>query len=574
MKSIAFVLCGVAVTALASSAGGGAPKVPKTKLNREQRAAHLLNRIGYGPKPGQIEAVLAFGEAAYIERQLHPQAIDDSALEKRLASLESIHMSSRELASLFPRPGLVQRLVREGVIDRSQVRGRPMPPAASGEGEPEPAMAADEMRRRPRGFRGGFNPLEYTISRLPEPIQPPGRRGGFEPPIQGLNPMPVLVAQLQAAKLLRAVESERQLLEVMTDFWFNHFNVFIGKPQARVLVTEYEREVIRPNALGKFRDLLGAVAHSPAMLAYLDNAQSVAPDSPAGRRQGRGLNENYARELLELHTLGVDGGYTQQDVTEAARILTGWTPAAGRFARGGGSSTFLALAHDPGEKTVLGTRFEPGGEQEGEKLLDLLARHPATARFLATKLARRFVADDPPSALVSEVAGVYEKTGGDIREMLRAILYSKEFWSEDSFRAKAKRPFELVASTIRALDADLEPTPQLLGLLERMGEPLYMCQPPTGYDDTAGAWLGSDQLVTRWNFALETVIGNVPGVRASAEALEAEGPDEQRLRAYAERFLHQKLSDEERGRLLAAVVEIPDEALASVVLGSPEFQRR
>jgi uncharacterized protein (DUF1800 family) len=363
----------------------------------------------------------------------------------------------------------------------------------------------------------------------------------------------------------------------MTDFWFNHFNVFIGKPQVRNFVTEYERDVIRPNALGKFRGLLGAVAHSPAMLVYLDNAQSVSPESPAGRRGNRGLNENYARELMELHTLGVDGGYTQRDVTETARVLTGWTPFGERFARGrsrGAVPGFLAFAHDPGEKTVLGTQFRPSGEKEGEQLLDMLARHPATARFLATKLVRRFVADDPPVRLVDEVAAAYTKTDGDIREMLRIIFYSKEFWSQDAYRAKAKKPLELVASTIRALGGDFQPTPQLLGLLDRMGEPLYQCQPPSGYDDTADAWLGSDQLVARWNFALGAAIGRVPGVHADEASLQTEGSEEAQLDGYAERFLQQDLTQDERTRLLAAAADVPGGALAGLILGSPEFQRR
>ncbi|MEZ5391966.1 MAG: DUF1800 family protein [Bryobacterales bacterium] len=320
-RSAKIALCAMTLAAFAAAA---ARKIPRTALNPEQRASHLLNRIAYGPRPGDVDAILAQGEAAYIERQLAPEAIDDEAVETRLASLATLQLDSRELAALFPQPGVIQRLVRDGKIDRGQFpRGaRPL-----NDSEEEGQM------RRPRG--PGFDILHYEIRRLPEPIEAPGQRGRFAPKIEGVNPLPVVAAQLQAAKLIRAVESERQLLAVMTDFWFNHFNVFMGKPQARNLVTAYERDVLRPNALGRFRDLLGAVAHSPAMQVYLDNAQSFGSDTPLGKRQGRGINENYARELMELHTLGVDGGYTQQDVTEAARVFTGWTPIAFGFGRRG-----------------------------------------------------------------------------------------------------------------------------------------------------------------------------------------------------------------------------------------------
>jgi uncharacterized protein (DUF1800 family) len=559
-KALALCVC---CAALATLAAGGARKIPRTKLTPEQRASHLLNRITYGPRPGQVAAVMAQGEAAFLEAQLHPEAIDDSAVEKRLASAATLRLSSLEIAALFPPPGAIQRLVRDGEISREDLpRGFRRPPQGDGEAP---------MMRRPDV---DFDFLDYQIQRLPEPVRAPGQQGRFAPRIEGVNPPQVVVAQLQAAKLIRAVESERQLLEVMTDFWFNHFNVFMGKPQVRNLVTEYERDVIRPNALGRFRDLLGAVAHSPAMQVYLDNAQSFGPESPLGRRQNRGLNENYARELLELHTLGVDGGYTQQDVTEAARVLTGWTPAGLRFARFGGDGGFLEAAHDQGEKTVLGTKFEAGGVLEGEKLLDELAAHPATARFLAAKLVRRFVADDPPEKLVDAAAKTYARTGGDIREVLRTIFYSKEFWSPETYRAKAKKPLELTASTLRALGASAEPNRQLLGMLERLGEPLYLCQPPTGYDDVAEAWLGSDQLVLRWNFALGAVVGRIPGVEPAPGTLEAEGSTEERLDALVQRFWNEKPSPEARQRLLAAAEEVPPQALAALVLGAPEFQRR
>ena len=334
---------------------------------------------------------------------------------------------------------------------------------------PEMAMA---------GGRGRGNLIYRRITRLPEPLELPVRLGRQRPPLLGINPQNLIVGQLQAAKLIRAVHSERQLEEVMVDFWMNHFNVFIAKGPERLLVPSYERDVIRPRAFGKFRDLLGATAKSPAMLVYLDNIQSVSPDSRAGRRGKRGLNENYARELMELHTLGVDGGYTQQDVIEVAKVFTGWMVPGGQ---GGGAASFRfqPAAHAPGDKKVLGHTIREGGVQEGEEVLDLLAGHASTAKFLATKLVRRFVADDPPPSLVSKVAETYTATGGDIREMLRTIFDSPEFWSSETFQAKAKKPLEFVASTIRAIGGELTPTPMLLGAMQRLGEPLYLCQPPT-----------------------------------------------------------------------------------------------
>ena len=345
--------------------------------------------------------------------------------------------------------------------------------------------------------------------------------------------------ELMQAKLLRATMSERQLEEVLVDFWFNHFNVFIGKGQVRQYLTEYERDAIRPYVLGKFRDMLGATAHSPAMLFYLDNFQSrtatsgpVPPDNvqqrladpsltprqrqqimdramqqPLPRRPQGGLNENYARELMELHTLGVDGGYTQQDVIDVARILTGWT--IDRPQQGGGF-VYRPQMHDNGKKLVMGKTFNADGQQEGEHLLDMLAMHPKTAHHLAYKLAQRFVADEPPAALVDRAAKRYLETKGDLREVTRTIITSPEFFDAKYFAGKVKTPLEFVISAARATNANIVSAQPMVQALNQLGMPLYGAQPPTGYSMTADAWVNTGALVNRMNFAQQLVNGGIP----------------------------------------------------------------
>jgi uncharacterized protein (DUF1800 family) len=376
-----------------------------------------------------------------------------------------------------------------------------------------------------------------------------------------------IVAELQAAKAIRAVMSERQLQEVMTDFWFNHFNVYAAKGEGRWYVGPYERDVIRTHALGRFADLLRATARHPAMLFYLDNWLSARPDFviPAGPQKGRraGLNENYARELMELHTLGVDGGYTQRDVREVARAFTGWSidkpSVEGRF-------VFRPRVHDGGDKVVLGQRVPSGGgEHDGERVLDLLARHPATARFIATKLVRRFVADDPPAALVDRVATSYRRTDGDIRAMLRTIFSAPEFYALDARRAKIKRPFEFVASAVRAVGGtvDVSGGLALARAAAMIGERLYECEPPTGYADRAEAWVNPGALLARMNFGLALAHGKMAGARADLAALTA-GTDRGRSETEITR-----LTSDDRG---AADTDVAK--LLALVLGSPEFQRR
>jgi uncharacterized protein (DUF1800 family) len=527
----------------------GALSLPASPLTEDQQILHALNRLGYGPRPGDVERVRPMGVAAYIERQLHPHDIADPAMDGALAGYRVLGRSAAELVREYPQL-------------TPQARQR---------------MAEGQMSRR--------DMME---------MYPPERR-----PI-------VITTEMQAARITRAVMSERQLEEVMVDFWFNHFNVYAQKGAVRWMLPAYEREAIRPHALGRFRDLVLATARHPAMLFYLDNWLSTRADlvvrgngPNAGRRMG--LNENYARELMELHTLGVDGGYTQQDVIEVARCFTGWS--IDRPQQGGGF-VFRPLAHDRGSKRVLGQVIPAGGGvQDGERVIDLLARHPSTARFVATKLARRFVSDDPPAALVERAAATFQQTDGDIRAVLVTIFTAPEFWSVDAYRAKVKKPLEVVASAVRTLDGRIAPGgagPDVLGgggvalarEVARLGEPLYEAQPPTGYPDRAESWVNTGALLGRMNFALGLAHNRFRGTRVDLAGF-VSGADRGQPAQVLDRLLAVVLHGEATPRtraVLAAQLESPEitrttaydrvakdtdvEKLAALVLGSPEFQRR
>jgi uncharacterized protein (DUF1800 family) len=500
---------------------------------------HVLNRIGYGPTPGDVERVRRIGLARYIDQQLAPEKLADTAMASRLAGFRTLQEGSRQIAEDYFLPVLMARRH-----------------ARQSQGE-----LADEARGR-------------AADRAP---RTPGERAAL------MQEREVL-AELGAQKVLRAAYSERQLEAVMVDFWFNHFNVFAGKGPTRIYLTEYERDSIRPHVLGRFRQLLGATAESPAMLFYLDNWQSSAPQGArtAGRRavrapaatgapamqRARGINENYARELMELHTLGVAGGYTQKDVQEVARAFTGWTITTPRQ---GGSFRYEPRMHDDGEKVVLGHRFPAGGgRNDGERVLDILAAHPATARFVALKLARRFVADDPPATLVDRAASKFRDTGGDLREVVRTILTSPEFFAAAAYRAKVKTPFEFITSAVRATGSDAGNARPLVQALRDLGMPAYYCQPPTGYADRAEAWVNAGALLNRMNFALSLTEGNLRGgharsVHASAAAAEAS----------ADTLVRDVLGGDisEPTRSTVASASGSSQAVA-LLLGSPEFQRR
>ncbi|HEV2297376.1 MAG TPA: DUF1800 domain-containing protein, partial [Candidatus Acidoferrales bacterium] len=416
-------------------------------------------------------------------------------------------------------------------------------------------------------------------------------------------------------KLLRAIYSDRQLEQVMTDFWFNHFNVFVAKGPERLLLTNYEQQVIRPHAMGKFEDLLAATAKSPAMLFYLDNWLSVGPNSmqalgvparpaPRGpygyprpnpnakRKANSGLNENYGRELLELHTLSVNGGYTQRDVTEVAKVFTGWTIEK---PNDGGEFHFDPRKHEPGPKLVLGHRIKPKGEDEGREVLHLLATSPQTAHFISLKLAQRFVSDDPPPALVDRMAKTFQKKKGDIREVLATMFHSPEFWTDSAYRHKVKTPLEFVASAARATGASIDEAMPLVRQLNNMGMPLYGAVPPTGYSMKAETWVSSSALLTRMNFALALTSGRVRGAKVDAAQLAGISPPfdaDSALSSLEAKLLSVEVSKQTHDSIVAQIEDSskqapsnknqkapqskpPDPAMiAGLLLGSPEFQRR
>ena len=527
--------------------------LPKGALSEEQQITHVLNRLAYGPRPGDVERVRQLGLGRWIERQLEPERIRDDEAQAALAAFPAIAMTIPEALHQFP--------------------------------EPDPKLVA-------RIQSGGMTPQDARQMLPPE--RRPARVG----------------AELQAAKLTRAVLSERQLEEVMTDFWFNHFNVDARKGAVKWMVADYERTAIRPHVLGKFRDLLLATAQHPAMLFYLDNWMSTRADFvvPGGPNRGlkRGLNENYAREIMELHTLGVDGGYTQRDVIEVARAFTGWTIDRPRERA---AFIFQPATHDQGPKRVLGHDLPAwGGERDGVRVIEILSRHPSTASFIATKLVRRFVRDDPPPSLVERVARTFRETDGDIRKVMATIISSPEFFSQESYRAKIKSPLEIVASSVRVLGADLTPPGEpgssqpgaglILALqVGKLGEPLYQQQPPTGYPDVADAWVNTGSLLNRMNFALALAQNRLPGVKVDAQRLIGQA-DRQRPDKVLDALLGSVLQGQVRPEtrsVIAGQLDNPEiihataddrkmagrratntdvEKLAALVLGSPEFQRR
>jgi uncharacterized protein (DUF1800 family) len=553
-----------AVTLTAGSPGSAVPSKPDDKT-----ILHVLNRIGYGARPGDVDRVRQIGLAAYIDQQLRPERIADAGMKERLAGFTTLNLSSRQLAEEYYIPALQVRQQVKRAAGSDPAR------------KPDPAMPKPDAPPAGNDDKPARTPEQMELARKSREV----------------------LGELTEQKILRAAYSDRQLEEVMTDFWFNHFNVFAGKGPTQQYLTEYERDVIRPHVFGKFRDLLGATAQSPAMLFYLDNWQSADPDAaqnmgPQGRfggrgfpgrpgqngrlggfggrgrglppgmppgaqnpnapnaqRQKRGLNENYGRELMELHTLGVDGGYTQQDVINVARAFTGWTILGPRQ---GGSFRFEPRIHDAKEKIVLGHKIKAGGGQsDGEAVLDILAKQPATATFISTKLVRRFVADTPPPALVERAAARFRETDGDIREVVRTILTSPEFFSPEAYRAKVKSPFEFVVSAIRATGTEVSSAMLLAQQMRQLGMPLYGCQPPTGYPDKAEAWVNTGALLNRMNFALQLVSGRMRGIQPGTSPVGA------------------VLAGDVSSSTKSTIDKATDaRQLAALTLGSPEFQRR
>ena len=545
----AFVALGILPICVSVYAAKSAqPSAPFLQsIANDQRAGHALSRLTFGPRPGDIRQVQAVGLKKWIDLQLHPERIpENTVLVAKLRPLDTLGMSTAKMLQNYPSPVLVKAMVagrlpfpgdpdKRMMVDRVAARLQAKTDQNSGQ-PPKPELAALLAPEQLRVLRTGTPQQRFDLfnafpqDRQDQLLESMGQGMRMQlfaaaPPnlrrrIQSANgPQAVVAQDLVEAKLLRAVYSNRQLEEVLADFWYNHFNVFLDKGADRYLVTAYERDEIRPHVLGKFEDLLLATAQSPAMLFYLDNWQSTGAESAAGRRQQRGLNENYGRELLELHTLGVDGGYTQKDVTEVARCFTGWTI---RQPRRVAEFEFNPRMHDNGEKTVLGVRIPAGGgRDDGFQVLHLLAHHPSTAHFISRKLAMRFVADDPPETLVDRMAATFLKKDGDLRAVLKTMFDSPEFWSRGAYRSKMKSPLEMVASSLRAVDANVDFAFGLNNQLTQLGEPLYRKAEPTGYSNSGQEWLNSAGLLARMNFSVALVNNKVPGVRVdNAQASE------------------------------------------------------
>lgn len=640
-----------------------AGEVTRTKpLTEDQKIVHVLNRLGFGARPGDIEKVRSIGIQKYIERQLEAVAVEDMVAEKKVNDLEIFKMSTSEVFAKYPNPGALLRQLEGGrqaqaaARNRQDAAAKPNGNSMTGE-RPEGRMTADEQRARREKLQALYR--EYD-----------------------LRPANQLVPQIAANRVLRAVYSERQLQEVMVDFWQNHFNVFSGKAAVRWYIPSYERDVLRKNALGNFKDLVVGTAQHPAMLFFLDNFQSQGPNTQAAgrgalqralrngnldarrreqikQRQGltdaqldqrierakqagqaqreRGINENYARELMELHTLGVDSGYTQKDIVEVARSFTGWTIADPRGYRRAAAASiqgtedrrldrlqrmagvpddtesgefyFNERWHDKNAKTVLGQKVEEGGIKDGLKVIDILVKHPSTAKFIARKLAVKFVNDNPSEALVGRIASAFSKSNGDIKTTLRAVFSDKEFFEPENYRAKVKTPFELAVSSIRAIGADTNGGPAMLAMLTKLGEVPYGYQAPTGYPDTAEDWVNTGALLERLNFAVAVASNRIPGTKVDLKSFESKDRSKI-LNSAIEQILDGDVSAATRATLLKQVEQplpevkvgvVADDAMdvpnmrgqgnrqarllpptgnpevfkaVSLVLGTPEFQRQ
>lgn len=596
-----------AKTAASSGAFQG---LPITDLKESEAILHALNRLTYGPRSGDMEAVRQMGLAKWIDLQLNPDSIDDSAMQARLQKYPTLQMSSAKLYSEFPQPQ--QAAKREGVTlaeyqkeqrENQQQVNKQMAAMeadeqkdglADGSKEDSGMDAGGKARLTKQGYNGGDpnrSPMEFY-----QQLKTPQR----------------IVVELSMAKIDRAIYSERQLYEEMTAFWFNHFNVFAGKGRDRWMLTAYERDTIRPHAMGKFEDLVLATAKSPAMMFYLDNwlntdpaaEQRLAkqrrpgfggfggmqqrPGQPPQQKREFGINENYGRELMELHTLGVDAGYTQQDVVEVAKCFTGWTI---RQPQVNGDFFYNPQLHVNGPKHVLGHTIDAGGMNDGLEVIRLLTHDPHTARHISQQIAQHFVSDNPPASLVDRMAQTFTSSDGDIKAVLHTMFYSPEFWSRDAYAAKIKSPFELVVSAARAVGANVDlPLPMMLWSA-RIGEPLYQCQPPTGYKDTADTWVNTGALLNRLNYSLTLASNHLRGARVDIAAVigvdDVNDPNDALDRAIkvllngdisaqTHSTLEKQIYDPQviEAKLDNPIKKINVGTVAGLVLGAPEFQRR
>lgn len=616
-------------------------------LNEDERLRQALGRLTFGARPGDLEQLRKIGLQTWLKQQLHPDLLPENPLlAARLAPLESLRLSIHEAYLRYPAPQMIAAVARGNaalpddpelravvvrLADRYLERKRADSVPANSAPATLPQQASTDSNddadlNLKIKITDILSASQIDTLRSGKPDEkrqvllsiPPEKRLDFawalrRPQRQQLaalapvelrrtlmfsaSPQNVIASDLSEGKLLRAIYSTRQLQELLVDFWFNHFNVFLNKGADRYLVPAYEREAIRPHVLGKFYDLLLETAKSPAMLFFLDNWQSVGPPETPGRiwaqnlpaaqrRPKRGLNENYGRELLELHTLGVDGGYTQRDVIEVARCFTGWTIARPRQ---GGTFEYNDKVHDHGQKVVLGHVIAAGGGiNDGLRVLDILAHHPATAHFISLKLAQRFVADDPPPSLVNRMAATFLKSDGDLRRVMETMLESGEFWSRGTYLAKVKTPLEMVVSAVRATQADVTSAFLLAGELQRLGEPLYRKIEPTGYSSANAEWISSASLLDRMNFSLALAHNRVPGVQVdiagwqelagSSPLLLARRILEEEPSAQTRAAIEKMLSTEDLQKQLASNAKAGPPRVASLVaglaLGSPEFQRR
>ena len=546
MTSVLFAL-----SILATSEGPASPA--------RDSAIHVLNRLAFGATPGLIDRVASGGVLRWIDRQLAVASIDDPGLRGVLARFDLLAASPDQLLRSYLEVQRERRVERREA-GRDSMMGQPTP------------------EERERMMFGEARELRNLLMQAPSLV------------------------------MVRSIGSDHQLAEVMADFWSNHFNVFMGKNLVRVYLPSYIEASLRPRLLGKFEDLLASTAESPAMMVYLDNAQSVMPGATppeldrlrrAGRgfrppprlrarmdsamqaieaRRPTGLNENYARELMELHTLGVDGGYTQQDVTEVARILTGWSV---RRPGQGAGFTFNAWAHDRGAKTVLGAAFPAGqGQDEGRRLLGLLARHPSTAHYIGGKLCARFVSDLPPDGCVDAAVGAWNRSGGEIREVLRAIFRSPDFWAPANRVNKVKSPFEFVISAVRALGGTPDETPRLSQAVARLGQPIYQHVAPNGYPEHEEDWVNSGALLSRMNFAVQLAANRVPGVTVDLDRLIPATENHATLIDAVDRLvLAGRMSARTRKVIQEQLAEVtvPAQARAlalGLAIGGPEFQKQ
>lgn len=599
-KSVAFFMT-VAMFAPVFSIAANAQSMSKSKskgLTEEQKIVHVLNRLAFGARPGDVEKVKSIGLNKYIEQQLNPNSLNDSTLEAKLQNFDVLKLSNDEMFSKYPAPAALLALVAQNNgMTRRELQ------AERTEARQEKKDAKMEKQNGKMENQDGSMPANPN---RPQAAQGNSEEAMYQAQIQemytkyNLGRPQQISQQLNASRILRAVYSEKQLQEVMVDFWSNHFNVFANKQSVRWFLPEYDRDVIRPNALGNFKDLLMATAKSPAMLYYLDNFQSVAEQKPQDLTQQRnrleqlknnpkarerfkqnqnlsdeevdqrikqmeqrmnnaqnnrrGLNENYAREIMELHTLGVDGGYTQKDIQEVARAFTGWTITDPRGYRNAANVTgrddqmrdrqerqlglpantpsgkfvFVEQIHDKGDKMILGQKVNEGGINDGLKVIDMLAHHPSTAKFIARKLAVKFVNDNPSEALIGRVADAFTKSDGDIKATLKAMFTDPEFYAPENYRAKIKTPFEVVVSGIRTIGAETNGM-AIQQMLAKMGEQLYNWQAPTGYPDTAEDWVNTGALLERMNFAVALASNRIPGTKADLAKLGTPSSDKAKL---------------------------------------------